>query len=75
MEEGDTCIGEITALDTTHKLYLVTFEDDVSLMPSEEPESGWVDNSYPKKTHRLSENDIMLIANRKLIGTTIHYHF
>lgn len=75
MEEGGTCIGEITALDNLHRKYVVTFEDDISLMPAEEPEGGWIDNSYPQKTLKLSENEFMLIANRKLIGTTIHYHF
>lgn len=75
MEEGGTCIGVITALDSQRNLYIVTFEDEVSLMPAEEPVGGWGDNGYPQKTHKLTENEYMLIANRKIIGTTLHYHF
>jgi hypothetical protein len=75
MEDDSFVNGIITDIDTRRHLYIVTFEEPVSLMPAEEPNGGWSDNAYPSTVLELTDEDLDLILGRKLIGTNVHYHF
>lgn len=75
MDEGSPVYGTIIDIDFKRQLYIVSFKESISLMPSEEPANGWSDNAYPSKILELSDNDLLNILSKKLIGTSIHYHF
>lgn len=75
MEDGYLTEGQITAIDKLQRLYIVSFKEPISLMPSEEPEGGWVDNAFPEETLRLTEEEVLKVLKKELIGTNLHYHF
>lgn len=75
MEDGYDCLGKIVGIDNNQKLYIVLFEEAVSIMPVEEPLDGWKDNDFPEKELKLTEDIINGIIEGKLEGTTLHYHF
>lgn len=75
MEDEGFVNGIIKDIDTRRHLYIVTFDEPVSLMPAEEPAKGWSDNAYPSTVLELTDEDIDLVLDRKLIGTNVHYHF
>ena len=75
MEDDSFVNGIITDIDTRRHLYIVTFDEPVSLMPAEEPVAGWSDNAYPSTVLELTDEELDMILGRKLIGTNVHYHF
>ena len=75
MEDDSFVNGIISDIDTHRHLYIVTFNEPVSLMPAEEPVEGWTDNAYPSTVLELTDEELDMILGRKLIGTNVHYHF
>lgn len=74
-DDSGICMGIIGSIDYAQKMYHVNFEYEVSLMPKDEPEGGWVDNAWPSDHIIMSEEDIARVEKREIIGTTCHYHF
>lgn len=75
MDDGRVCLGVITDVLFSQRLYEVMFDEEVSLVPVKEPEGGWVDNAWPKKILKVSEKEIREIFARTLEGTTVHFHY
>lgn len=75
MEDGGKCVGTIIGIDANNMEYKVRFQEDVSLIPAKEPDEGYSDNAFPEKIHIITEATLKDILAKKLVGTTVHYHF
>ena len=74
MDDGNrTCEGVITQLDTIKHRYKVKFDEDVSIIPLDNPEWDGTGNSWPEEIHFLTDEDIDKILMGKVLGTNNHY--